>query len=173
LSGTSGKRLAWAAAALLGPAVGSVSGADDDSSTARGPLVIGHRGGGSGYLPDHTLEAYGLGIELGADYVEVDLVATKDGHLIVRHEPNLIDTTNVGTLPQFAGRKRTVELDGTPVTGSFASDFTLAAIERLRAVHPLAERGRALSRMFTRTWRGPRGSAKWMRRWRRRGRQHD
>ena len=69
------------------------------------PLVIGHRGGGSGYLPEHTLEAYALGIELGADYVEPDLVATKDGHLIARHEPNLIDTTNVKDLPQFAARK--------------------------------------------------------------------
>ena len=58
---------------------------DDDTKT---PLVIGHRGGGSGYLPEHTLEAYALGIELGADFVEPDLVATKDGHLIARHEPN-------------------------------------------------------------------------------------
>ena len=72
------------------------------------PLVIGHRGGGSGYLPEHTLEAYALGIELGADYVEPDLVATKDGHLIARHEPNLLNTTNVASLPQFKNRRRSV-----------------------------------------------------------------
>ena len=138
------KGIAWAAAALLGLALSSVAGADKDGLTAKGPLVIGHRGGGSGYLPDHTLEAYALGIELGADYVELDLVATKDGHLIVRHEPNLIDTTNVGTLPQFASRKRTLELDGAPVTGFFSSDFTLTEIKQLRAVQPLPERGQAL-----------------------------
>jgi glycerophosphoryl diester phosphodiesterase len=133
--------IAWAAVTLLGLALSSVAGADKVGLTTKGPLVIGHRGGGSGYLPDHTLEAYALGIELGADYVELDLVATMDGHLIVRHEPNLIDTTNVGTLPQFASRKRTVELDGAPVTGFFASDFTLAEIKQLRAVQPLPERG--------------------------------
>ena len=70
------------------------------------PLVIGHRGGASGYLPEHTLEAYALAIALGADYIEPDLVATKDGHLIARHEPNLIATTNVKDLPQFANRRK-------------------------------------------------------------------
>jgi glycerophosphoryl diester phosphodiesterase len=148
MRGVRGKGVAWAAAALLVLAASSAGGADDDSGTAGGPLVIGHRGGGSGYLPDHTLEAYALGIELGADYVELDLVATKDGHLIVRHEPNLIDTTNVGTLPQFASRKRTVAIDGAPVTGFFASDFTLAELKQLRAVQPLVERGRAFDGMY-------------------------
>ena len=148
MSGKGRKGAVWAAAAWLALTLSSVAGADDDSATPRGPLVIGHRGGGSGYLPDHTLEAYALGIELGADYVELDLVATKDGHLIVRHEPNLIDTTNVGTLPQFASRKRTVEIDGAPVTGFFASDFTLAELKQLRAVQPLAERGQAFDGKF-------------------------
>jgi glycerophosphoryl diester phosphodiesterase len=143
-----GKGIAWAAAALLGLVASSAGAADADGATARGPLVIGHRGGGSGYLPDHTLETYALGIELGADYVEVDLVATKDGHLIVRHEPNLIETTNVSTLPQFASRQRTVEIDGAPVTGFFASDFTLAELKQLHAVQPLAERGRAFDGKF-------------------------
>ncbi len=105
------------------------------------PLVIGHRGGGSGYLPEHTLEAYALGIELGADYVEPDLVATKDGHLIARHEPNLIDTTNVSTLPRFADRRRTEEIDGIPTDGFWASDFTLAEIKQLGAVQPVPARG--------------------------------
>jgi glycerophosphoryl diester phosphodiesterase len=104
------------------------------------PLVIGHRGGAAGYLPDHTLENYALGIALGADYVEPDLVATKDGVLIARHEPNLIATTNVKDLAQFAGRKRKAVIDGVEEEGFFASDFTLAEIKQLRAVQPLAER---------------------------------
>ena len=62
------------------------------------PLVIGHRGA-PGYLPDHTLEGYALAIEMGADYIEPDLVATKDGHLIARHEPNISGTTDVGSKP--------------------------------------------------------------------------
>jgi len=112
------------------------------------PLVIGHRGGGSGYLPEHTLEAYALGIELGADYVEPDLVATRDGHLIARHEPNLIATTNVSKLPQFANRLRTVVLDGIPTEGFWASDFTLAEIKQLGAVQPVAERGQQFDGRF-------------------------
>ena len=112
------------------------------------PLVIGHRGGGSGYLPEHTLEAYALGIELGADYVEPDLVATKDGHLIARHEPNLIATTNVLTLPQFANRRRTVVLDGIPTDGFWASDFTLAEIKQLGAIQPIPERGQQFDGRF-------------------------
>ncbi len=110
--------------------------------------MIGHRGGGSGYLPEHTLEAYALGIELGADYVEPDLVATQDGHLIARHEPNLIATTNVSTLPQFAHRKRTVVLDGQPTVGFWASDFTLAEIKQLGAIQPIPERGQQFDGRF-------------------------
>ena len=110
------------------------------------PLVIGHRGGANGYLPEHTLEAYALGIALGADYIEPDLVATKDGALIARHEPNLIDTTDVKSLPQFADRRRTVMLDGVPTEGFFASDFTLAEIRQLRAVQSFPEIGRASCR---------------------------
>jgi glycerophosphoryl diester phosphodiesterase len=112
------------------------------------PLVIGHRGGGSGYLPEHTLEAYALGIELGADFIEPDLVRTKDGHLIARHEPNLIDTTNVKDLPQFADRLRTLTVDGVPTTGYFASDFTLAEIRQLRAVQPVAVRDQGFNGQY-------------------------
>jgi hypothetical protein len=83
---------------------------------------------------------YALGIELGADYVEPDLVATKDGHLIARHEPNLINTTNVKDLPQFANRKRKATIDGVEEEGFFASDFTLAEIKTLRAVQSFADR---------------------------------
>ncbi len=109
------------------------------------PLVIGHRGGATGYLPEHTLENYALGIALGADYVEPDLVATKDGHLIARHEPNLIATTNVSTLPQFAGRKRTAVIDGASEVGFFASDFTLAEIRQMRAVQQSGERDQSFN----------------------------
>ena len=143
----------WLAAALLGMTLSGIVSAQRDAAVAGAaaakiPLVIGHRGGGSGYLPEHTLEAYALGIELGADFVEPDLVATKDGQLIARHEPNLIDTTNVKDLPQFAARKRTVMLDGVATPGFFASDFTLAEIKTLRAVQPLPERGTAFDGKF-------------------------
>jgi glycerophosphoryl diester phosphodiesterase len=112
------------------------------------PLVIGHRGGGSGYLPEHTLEAYALGIELGADYIEPDLVATKDGHLIARHEPNLIATTNVASLPQFAARRRIEVVDGVPTDGYWARDFTLAEIKQLGAIQPVADRGQQFDGRF-------------------------
>ncbi|MBT9526987.1 MAG: glycerophosphodiester phosphodiesterase [Rhizobacter sp.] len=116
--------------------------------TSAAPLVIGHRGGANGYLPEHTLEAYALGIQLGADFVEPDLVATKDGHLIARHEPNLVDTTNVKDLPQFAQRRRKLMLDGVEVDGFWASDFTLAEIKQLRAVQPFAERDASFNGKF-------------------------
>lgn len=103
------------------------------------PLVIGHRGA-SGYLPEHTLESYALAIELGADFIEPDLVATKDGHLIARHEPNIVNTTDVALRPEFAARRRTAVVDGFPEEGFFASDFTLAEIKTLRARQAFAER---------------------------------
>ena len=97
------------------------------------PLVIAHRGA-SGYRPEHTLASYALAIEMGADYIEPDLVATKDGRLIARHEPLLDDTTDVKARPEFAQRKSTKTLDGKSITGFYASDFTLAEIKQLRAV---------------------------------------
>jgi glycerophosphoryl diester phosphodiesterase len=112
---------------------------NDGAKNFPSPLVIGHRGA-AGYLPDHTLEGYALAIELGADFIEPDLVVTRDGVLIARHEPNLIGTTNVKSLPQFASRKRIAVVDGFPEEGFFASDFTLAEIKTLRAIQPLADR---------------------------------
>ncbi len=118
------------------------------SAAARTPLVIAHRGA-SGYLPEHTLEAYELAIELGADFIEPDLVATKDGVLIARHEPNLIDTTNVKSLPRFADRRRTMTIDGKTEEGFFASDFTWDEIrEHIRAVQPMSERDRSFDGRF-------------------------
>ena len=103
------------------------------------PLVIGHRGA-AGYLPDHTLEGYKRAIEMGADFIEPDLVATKDGALIARHEPNITGTTDVSTRAEFASRKTKKVVDGVEEEGWFASDFTLAEIKTLRAIQPMAER---------------------------------
>jgi glycerophosphoryl diester phosphodiesterase len=103
------------------------------------PLVIGHRGA-SGYLPDHTLEGYRTAIAMGADFIEPDLVSTKDGELIARHEPVLTDTTNVKSIAKFASRKRKATIDGVQYDGWFASDFTLAEIKELRAIQPRAPR---------------------------------
>ena len=111
------------------------------------PLVIGHRGA-SGYLPEHTLEGYKKAIELGADFIEPDLVATKDGELVARHEPNITATTDVSTRPEFAARKTTKTVDGVAETGWFASDFTLAEIKTLRAVQPMAERDQSFNGKF-------------------------
>jgi glycerophosphoryl diester phosphodiesterase len=112
------------------------------------PLVIGHRGA-PGYLPDHTLEGYKLAISQGADYIEPDLVATKDGHLIARHEPNITGTTDVRAHPEFADRFREdVNVDGGLEDGFFASDFTLAEIKTLRAIQPLAERPQGFNGRF-------------------------
>ena len=118
-------------------------GGNDDSPypTLKGdkPLVIGHRGA-SGYLPEHTLESYKRAVELGADFIEPDLVATKDGVLIARHEPNITGTTDVSTRAEFANRKTKKMVDGVEEEGWFASDFTLAEIKTLRAIQPLADR---------------------------------
>jgi glycerophosphoryl diester phosphodiesterase len=111
------------------------------------PLVIGHRGT-AGNLPEHTLEGYALAIELGADYIEPDLVATKDGVLIARHEPNIISTTNVSTLPQFASRRRTAVVDGVTEEGFFASDFTWAEIQQIKAVQAGGERDQSFNGKF-------------------------
>jgi glycerophosphoryl diester phosphodiesterase len=128
-------------------APGHARDTDDRNEGERRPLVIGHRGA-HGYLPAHTLEGYALAIELGADYIEPDLVATKDGHLIASHEPNLITTTDVASRLEFASRRRTVIVDGAPDTGFFASDFTLAEIKRLRRVQDFAERPQQFNGKF-------------------------
>lgn len=116
-------------------------GGNDDYPTLTGdkPLVIGHRGA-AGYLPDHTIEGYKLAIDMGADFIEPDLVATKDGVLVARHEPNITGTTDVSTRAEFASRKTKKVVDGVEEEGWFASDFTLAEIKTLRAVQPLADR---------------------------------
>jgi len=103
------------------------------------PLVIAHRGA-SGYLPEETLEAYARAIELGADVIEMDLVSTKDGVLIARHDPNLAISTDVAKHPRFASRKKTIKVDGETQTGWFSNDFTLAEIKTLGGISTDAER---------------------------------
>jgi glycerophosphoryl diester phosphodiesterase len=97
------------------------------------PLVIGHRGA-SGYLPEHTLQGYALAIRLGADYIEPDLVSTKDGVLVARHEPNIGATTDVASHPEFANRKKERMVDGHAITDWWVADFTLAELRTLRAI---------------------------------------
>ncbi|CAK1548500.1 unnamed protein product [Leptosia nina] len=100
------------------------------------PVVVAHRGA-SGYVPEHTLGAYALAVTLGADYVEPDLVMTKDGHLIARHENLLDKTTDISQRPEFADRRRSVSILGNDVhLGWYTEDLTLAEIKQLRAMEP-------------------------------------
>nr|WP_139375779.1 glycerophosphodiester phosphodiesterase [Sphingopyxis flava] len=98
----------------------------------RPPIVIAHRGA-SGERPEHTLASYELAIEQGADYIEPDLVLTRDGVLVARHENEISDTTDVAAHGEFAGRKTSKRIDGKEVTGWFTEDFTLAELKTLRA----------------------------------------
>ncbi|HTF80396.1 MAG TPA: glycerophosphodiester phosphodiesterase [Cytophagales bacterium] len=116
--------------------------------TGNAPLVIAHRGA-SGDMPEHTLEAYSRAIEQGADFVEPDLVVTKDGYLIARHEPFLGGTTDIASRPEFASKKSKKSLDGVDVEDWFASDLTLAEIKTLRAIQPNGDRDPSYNGLFT------------------------
>ncbi|MFI6643192.1 glycerophosphodiester phosphodiesterase [Streptomyces sp. NPDC050504] len=96
------------------------------------PTVIAHRGA-SGYRPEHTIGSYQLALDMGAHVVEQDLVPTKDGHLVCRHENDITGTTDVADHPEFASRRTTKTVDGTKLTGWFTEDFTLAELKTLRA----------------------------------------
>src|ERR1700710_143275 len=100
------------------------------------PVVIGHRGA-AGYRPEHTLASYRLAIRLGADYIEPDLVATRDGVLVARHENEISGTTDVAAHPEFASRRTTKVIDGVAATGWFTEDFTLRELRTLRATERL------------------------------------
>lgn len=137
------------ALALATSLLNACGGGGDALKTLNGdaPLVIGHRGS-AGTLPEHTLEGYALAIQQGADFVEPDLVLTKDGVMIARHEPVLDGTTDIAT--RFpASRKTTKDLDGFATTAYFASDFTLAEIKTLRAVQAGASRSHAFDGLYT------------------------
>ena len=104
------------------------------------PLIIAHRGA-SGHRPEHTIESYTLAIEMGADVIEPDLVSTKDGVLIARHENEIGTTTDVAE--KFPARKTTKSVDGQSMSGWFTEDFTLAEIKTLRAKERLEFRSHA------------------------------
>jgi glycerophosphoryl diester phosphodiesterase len=92
--------------------------------------TVGHRGA-AGYRPEHTAGGYELAVAMGADYIEPDLVPTKDGVLVDRHEPEISQTTDVASHPEFADRKTTKTIDGVTMTGWFTTDFTLAELKTL------------------------------------------
>ena len=112
------------------------------------PIVIAHRGA-SAHRPEHTLAAYELAIELGADFIEPDVVSTSDGVLVARHENEISGTTDVASRPEFAGRRTTKEVDGRAREGWFTEDLTLAELRTLRARERLPElRGTAFDGHF-------------------------
>ncbi|MBW5420555.1 glycerophosphodiester phosphodiesterase [Streptomyces sp. BG9H] len=146
--GTSRGRRAVLGAAILGAgtAVAGLPGvarAEERSGHGHGhdhggykelpkPTVVAHRGA-SGYRPEHTLGSYQLALDMGAHVIEQDVVPTKDGHLVCRHENDITATTDVAAHPEFASRKTTKTVDGTKYTGWFTEDFTLAELKTLRA----------------------------------------
>ena len=111
------------------------------------PIVIGHRGA-AGYRPEHTIEGYSLAIEMGADFIEPDLVLTKDGYMIARHEPMIGGTTDIANHPEFADRKTKRMVDGVEYNDWFASDFTLAEIKTLRAVQARTNRDQQYNGLY-------------------------
>jgi glycerophosphoryl diester phosphodiesterase len=136
-----GVPLAGALVALLTAALLMLTGsaaADSGTPDQASPIVFGHRGA-AGYRPEHTLASYDLAARMGADYIEPDLVSTKDGVLVVRHEPEIGGTTDVADHPEFADRKTTKVIDGVSYTGWFTDDFTLAELKTLRARERLPE----------------------------------
>lgn len=141
-----GRRLVLGAAALgaAGAAAVGTGGSALAAGRARGreegrhggrlpvPAIVAHRGA-SGYRPEHTFGSYQLALDMGADVIEQDLVPTRDGHLVCRHENDITATTDVADHPEFAGRRTTKTVDGTKLTGWFTEDFTLAELHTLRA----------------------------------------
>jgi glycerophosphoryl diester phosphodiesterase len=129
-----GSGAALASLGLPAGAAASERGGHDGGRRRRGlPIVIGHRGSPA-YRPEHTIASYTLAIEMRADYIEPDLVFTKDGQLVARHEPDIGATTNVADHPEFASRQTTRTIDGVVFANTwFTFDFTLAELKTLRA----------------------------------------
>ena len=122
--------IALAALGIAAPAM--ADGHEEAASAPQRPLIIAHRGA-SGDRPEHTLAAYELAIEQGADFIEPDLVVTKDLQLVARHESELSGTTDVASREEFEYRRRTKNIEGRQVAGWFTEDFTLAELRTLRA----------------------------------------
>jgi glycerophosphoryl diester phosphodiesterase len=134
------KRSAAGAAAFAVPGGAGVAEArGGPRGHSRRPIVIGHRGSPA-YRPEHTAGSYLLAIEMGADYIEPDLVSTKDHVLVARHEPAIGATTDVADHPEFAGRRTTKVIDGVTFANDwFTDDFTLAELKTLRAKERLPD----------------------------------
>lgn len=145
--------LRWIAllAALVSPWIPAVTAAPSHALTGHGGrsvLVIAHRGA-SGYLPEHTLAAYEAAIGMGADFIEPDVVMTKDGVLVARHEVNITETTDVARHPEFSARRTMKLIDGLAEEGWFVDDFTLQELKTLRARQRLAFRSSRFDGRFT------------------------
>ncbi|MFD5133597.1 glycerophosphodiester phosphodiesterase family protein [Streptomyces olindensis] len=122
---------------LLAAAAGTATAATAAAAPRTGgPVVIGHRGA-AGWRPEHTAASYTYAVQTGADWIEPDLVPTKDHVLVVRHENEISQTTDVARRPEFGDRRTTKTVDGRSVTGWFTEDFTLAELKTLRAVERL------------------------------------
>jgi glycerophosphoryl diester phosphodiesterase len=111
------------------------------------PLIIAHRGA-SGYRPEHSAPAYELAIAQGADFLETDVVLTRDGHLVCRHDCELSRSSNVADHPEFAARRATKAIEHQQMTGWFVEDFTLAEIRTLRTRQPVASRDHSFDGQF-------------------------
>lgn len=127
-----------AACAFVVLVLGGVAASPEARADGEAPIVIGHRGA-SGYRPEHTLASYQLAVDLGADFIEPDLVSTKDGVLVARHENEISATTDVEDHPEFADRHTTKTIDGEELSGWFTEDFTLAELKTLRATERIPE----------------------------------
>ena len=125
-------------AALLASTAASGHGAPAPAGSERQILIYGHRGA-SALRPEHTLASYAKAIADGADFIEPDLVLTKDGVLVIRHENNIIETTDVASRPEFASRKTEKTIDGQKQVGWFTEDFTLAELKTIRATERLGQ----------------------------------
>ena len=125
-------KLSAAFVLILMPVAGCAQETKPVTHAASNVIVIAHRGA-SGERPEHTIAAYELAIAQGADFIEPDLVPTKDGVLVARHENEISGTTDVADKPEFAARKATRTIDGQQVTGWFTEDFTLVELKTLRA----------------------------------------
>ncbi|MEV8342650.1 glycerophosphodiester phosphodiesterase [Streptomyces niveus] len=151
--------------AALGLSAGTAGAAQAAQADTRGaghrpsqkklpvPTIVGHRGA-SGYRPEHTLGSYQLALDMGAHVIEQDLVPTKDGHLVCRHENDITGTTDVADHPEFAGRKTTKSVDGVSLTGWFTEDFTLAELKKLRAKERIPQ-SRPHSTLYNGRWEIP------------------
>ncbi|MFD8227410.1 glycerophosphodiester phosphodiesterase family protein [Streptomyces massasporeus] len=131
-----GRRSLLLAAAAGTATAGTAAPAGAAPRGGGGPVVIGHRGA-AGWRPEHTAPSYTYAVQTGADWIEPDLVPTKDHVLVVRHENEISQTTDVSRRPEFESRRTTKTVDGRSVTGWFTEDFTLAELKTLRAVERL------------------------------------